>query len=171
MPSARPEEPLLRDAVYECMPEADLGALERAPGLAVLPLPDVVWQAPARDSAPARAGVLTRRRRDRRARGRRERGQDERHDGAVARRFEAQLASVQPRDALDGHEPEAPVSGLGGLQELEQQPGIGRAEAGAPVAYLQQRGAAGRRAGENGRVRAGRRRLDRVAEQMGQRQR
>src|SRR5262245_16095791 len=45
-----PEEPLLSDAVYECMPEADLGALERAPGLAVLPLPDVVWQAPARDT-------------------------------------------------------------------------------------------------------------------------
>jgi mannose-1-phosphate guanylyltransferase len=44
------EEPLLRDAVYESMPEADLGALERAPGLAVLPLPDVVWQAPARDT-------------------------------------------------------------------------------------------------------------------------
>jgi mannose-1-phosphate guanylyltransferase len=45
-----PEEPLLRDAVWESMPEADLGALERAPGLAVLPLPDVVWQAPSRDS-------------------------------------------------------------------------------------------------------------------------
>jgi mannose-1-phosphate guanylyltransferase len=43
-----PEEPLLREAVYECMPEADLDALERAPGLAVLPLPDVVWRAPAR---------------------------------------------------------------------------------------------------------------------------
>jgi hypothetical protein len=46
-----PEEPLLRDAVYECMPEADLGALERTPGLAVLPLPDVVWRAPAREGA------------------------------------------------------------------------------------------------------------------------
>jgi mannose-1-phosphate guanylyltransferase len=45
-----PEEALLREAVYESMPEADLGALERAPGLAVLPLPDVVWQAPARDT-------------------------------------------------------------------------------------------------------------------------
>ena len=45
-----PEESLLREAVYECMPEADLAALERAPGLAVLPLPDVVWQAPARDT-------------------------------------------------------------------------------------------------------------------------
>jgi mannose-1-phosphate guanylyltransferase len=44
-----PEEPLLRDAVYECMPEVDLDALERAPGLAVLPLPDVVWRAPARE--------------------------------------------------------------------------------------------------------------------------
>jgi mannose-1-phosphate guanylyltransferase len=44
------EEPLLREAVYESMPEADLGALERAPGLAVLPLPDVVWQAPAPDT-------------------------------------------------------------------------------------------------------------------------
>jgi mannose-1-phosphate guanylyltransferase len=42
-----PEEPLLRDAVYECMPEVDLDALERAPGLAVLPLPDVVSRAPA----------------------------------------------------------------------------------------------------------------------------
>jgi len=30
------------------MPEADLDALERAPGLAVLPLPDVVWRTPAR---------------------------------------------------------------------------------------------------------------------------
>ena len=45
-----PVESLLCEAVYECMPEADLGALERAPGLAVLPLPDVVWQAPAPDT-------------------------------------------------------------------------------------------------------------------------
>src|SRR5262245_14551406 len=44
------EEPLLREAVYESMPEANLGALERAPGLAVLPLPDVVWQAPSTDT-------------------------------------------------------------------------------------------------------------------------
>ena len=43
-------KPLLREAVYECMPEDDLGALERAPGLAVLPLPDVVWQAPEREA-------------------------------------------------------------------------------------------------------------------------
>jgi len=45
-----PEEPLLREAVYECMPEDDLSALERARGLAVLALPDVVWQAPERDA-------------------------------------------------------------------------------------------------------------------------
>jgi mannose-1-phosphate guanylyltransferase len=45
-----PEESLLREAVYECMPEDDLSALERAPGLAVLPLPDVVWQAPEREA-------------------------------------------------------------------------------------------------------------------------
>jgi len=50
-----PEERLLRDAVYECMPQADLDALERAPGLAVLPLPDVVWQAPARETLLALA--------------------------------------------------------------------------------------------------------------------
>jgi mannose-1-phosphate guanylyltransferase len=50
-----PEEALLREAVYEWMPEADLGALERASGLAVLPLPDVVWQAPARDTLLALA--------------------------------------------------------------------------------------------------------------------
>jgi mannose-1-phosphate guanylyltransferase len=45
----RPEEPLLREAVYECMPQAGLGPLERAPGLAVLALPDVVCRAPERE--------------------------------------------------------------------------------------------------------------------------
>jgi mannose-1-phosphate guanylyltransferase len=38
------EESLLCEAVYECMPEAGLRGLERAPELAVLPLPDVVWR-------------------------------------------------------------------------------------------------------------------------------
>jgi mannose-1-phosphate guanylyltransferase len=42
----RAEESLLCDAVYECMPEAGLAALERAPELAVLALPDVVWRVP-----------------------------------------------------------------------------------------------------------------------------
>ena len=51
-----PEESLLRDAVYECMPRAGLGALERAPELAVLALPDVVWQAPERGSPELLAG-------------------------------------------------------------------------------------------------------------------
>lgn len=42
----RPEERLLCDAVYECMPVANLtaGLLERAGQLAVLPIPDVVWR-------------------------------------------------------------------------------------------------------------------------------
>jgi mannose-1-phosphate guanylyltransferase len=44
------EESLLCEAVYECMPEADLAALERAPELAVLPLPDVVWRCPERET-------------------------------------------------------------------------------------------------------------------------
>jgi mannose-1-phosphate guanylyltransferase len=44
------EESLLCEAVYECMPEASLAPLERAPELAVLPLPDVVWRAPERDA-------------------------------------------------------------------------------------------------------------------------
>jgi mannose-1-phosphate guanylyltransferase len=44
------EESLLCDAVYECMPEADLVTLQRAPELAVLPLPDVVWRAPEREA-------------------------------------------------------------------------------------------------------------------------
>ena len=43
------EESLLCDAVYECMPEADLVCLQRAPELAVLPLPDVVWRSPERE--------------------------------------------------------------------------------------------------------------------------
>ena len=47
----RPEESLLCDAVYECMPENDLAPLERAPDLAVLALPDVVWCAPEREAA------------------------------------------------------------------------------------------------------------------------
>jgi mannose-1-phosphate guanylyltransferase len=42
----RPEESLLCAAIYECLPEASLAPLERAPELAVLPLPDVVWRAP-----------------------------------------------------------------------------------------------------------------------------
>jgi mannose-1-phosphate guanylyltransferase len=44
------EESLLCDAVYEWMPEADLVTLQRAPELAVLPLPDVVWRAPEREA-------------------------------------------------------------------------------------------------------------------------
>jgi mannose-1-phosphate guanylyltransferase len=44
--SDRPEEPLLCEAIYECMPRASLAPLERAPELAVLALPDIVWQAP-----------------------------------------------------------------------------------------------------------------------------
>ena len=44
------EESLLCDAVYECMPHADLGDLQRAPELAVLPLPDVVWRSPEREA-------------------------------------------------------------------------------------------------------------------------
>lgn len=43
------EESLLCEAVYECMPQAGLGGLERAPELAVLPLPDVVWRSPGRE--------------------------------------------------------------------------------------------------------------------------
>jgi len=42
------EESLLCEAVYECMPQAGLGGLERAPELAVLALPDVVWRSPER---------------------------------------------------------------------------------------------------------------------------
>jgi hypothetical protein len=34
------------------MPENDLAPLERAPDLAVLALPDVVWRAPEREAAP-----------------------------------------------------------------------------------------------------------------------
>jgi mannose-1-phosphate guanylyltransferase len=44
------EESLLCEAVYECMPHADLGGLERAPELAVLPLPDVIWRSPEREA-------------------------------------------------------------------------------------------------------------------------
>jgi mannose-1-phosphate guanylyltransferase len=44
------EESLLCEAVYECMPQAGLGGLERAPELAVLPLPDVVWRTPEREA-------------------------------------------------------------------------------------------------------------------------
>jgi mannose-1-phosphate guanylyltransferase len=44
------EESLLCEAVYECMPRAGLGGLERAPELAVLPLPDVVRRAPEREA-------------------------------------------------------------------------------------------------------------------------
>jgi mannose-1-phosphate guanylyltransferase len=45
----RPEESLLCEAVYEYMPEVSLGALQRAPGLAVLALPDVVARAPEQE--------------------------------------------------------------------------------------------------------------------------
>jgi len=44
------EESLLCEAVYECMPQAGLGGLERAPELAMLPLPDVVRRAPEREA-------------------------------------------------------------------------------------------------------------------------
>jgi len=44
------EESLLCEAVYECMPEAGLAGLQRAPELAVLPLPDVVWRTPEREA-------------------------------------------------------------------------------------------------------------------------
>ena len=46
----RAEESLLCDAVYECMPQADLAPLEHAPELAVLALPDVVWRAPEHEA-------------------------------------------------------------------------------------------------------------------------
>lgn len=46
----RAEESLLCDAVYECMPEADLAPFERARELAVLALPDVVARAPDREA-------------------------------------------------------------------------------------------------------------------------
>jgi mannose-1-phosphate guanylyltransferase len=44
-----PEESLLCEAVYECMPRAGLVPLERSPGMAVLALPDLVWHAPDRE--------------------------------------------------------------------------------------------------------------------------
>lgn len=46
----RPEEPLLCEAIYECMPQVGLGPLQRAPELAVLALPDVVWRTPQAES-------------------------------------------------------------------------------------------------------------------------
>jgi mannose-1-phosphate guanylyltransferase len=46
----RPEESLLCEAVYECMPHVGLAPLQRAPGLAVLALPDVVWRAPEQET-------------------------------------------------------------------------------------------------------------------------
>ena len=46
----RPEEALLGEAVYESMPQVDLGPLEHAPELAVLALPDAVWRAPEREA-------------------------------------------------------------------------------------------------------------------------
>jgi mannose-1-phosphate guanylyltransferase len=52
----RPEEPLLCEAVYECMPRGGLGPLERAPELAVLALPDAVWCAPERERLELLAG-------------------------------------------------------------------------------------------------------------------
>ena len=48
-----PEEELLSDAVYEAMPEASLAPVERAPGLAVLALPDVAWYGPPPEPAGA----------------------------------------------------------------------------------------------------------------------
>lgn len=41
-----PEESLLCEAIYECMPQVGLGPLQRAPELAVLALPDVVSHVP-----------------------------------------------------------------------------------------------------------------------------
>jgi mannose-1-phosphate guanylyltransferase len=46
----RPEESLLGEAIYESIPYTGLGSLERAPELAVLALPDVVWRAPEREA-------------------------------------------------------------------------------------------------------------------------
>jgi mannose-1-phosphate guanylyltransferase len=46
----RPEESLLSEAIYECMPQVGLRALERAPELAVLALPDAVWRVPEPES-------------------------------------------------------------------------------------------------------------------------
>ncbi len=46
----RPEEALLGEAIYECMPRVGLGPLEHAPELAVLALPDAVWRAPEREA-------------------------------------------------------------------------------------------------------------------------
>jgi mannose-1-phosphate guanylyltransferase len=46
----RPEESLLCEAVYESMPRVGLAPLLRAPGLAVLALPDVVWRAPEQET-------------------------------------------------------------------------------------------------------------------------
>jgi len=46
----RPEESLLCEAVYEGMPRAGLGPLQRTPGLAVLALPDVVWRTPEQEA-------------------------------------------------------------------------------------------------------------------------
>ena len=42
----RPEESLLCEAIYECMPRASLAPLERCAGLGVLALPDVVRRTP-----------------------------------------------------------------------------------------------------------------------------
>jgi mannose-1-phosphate guanylyltransferase len=46
----RPEEPLLCEAVYEGMPRAGLAPLQRAPGLAVLALPDIVCRTPEQET-------------------------------------------------------------------------------------------------------------------------
>jgi mannose-1-phosphate guanylyltransferase len=45
-----PEEPLICEAIYEAMPQVDLGAVQRAPELGVLVLPDAVWRAPERQA-------------------------------------------------------------------------------------------------------------------------
>jgi mannose-1-phosphate guanylyltransferase len=44
------EESLLRDAVYEGMPQTDLAPLEHAPEMAVLALPDTAWRAPEHET-------------------------------------------------------------------------------------------------------------------------
>jgi mannose-1-phosphate guanylyltransferase len=51
-----PEESLLGEAIYECMPQASLDPLDHAPELAVLALPDVVWRAPEREALQLLAG-------------------------------------------------------------------------------------------------------------------
>ncbi|HXH85074.1 MAG TPA: hypothetical protein VNN07_19350, partial [Candidatus Tectomicrobia bacterium] len=55
-----PVEPVLSDALYEAMPERDLAAVERAPELALLPVPDVAWHTSSpRRRRPAPATTVT----------------------------------------------------------------------------------------------------------------